>query len=91
MVKKQKYQMKVVPSSKKIKHGNRYNKNRLKMIKTSLNIPIRLSLHDFRKVMSVNPTESCLDCGTPLELTLAGQKKKPCHKCGAYRRKREYL
>jgi hypothetical protein len=25
--------------------------------------------------MSVNPTESCLDCGTPLELTLAGQKK----------------
>ncbi|HEY5735841.1 MAG TPA: hypothetical protein VIS47_04705 [Nitrosopumilus sp.] len=40
--------------------------------------------------MSINVTESCLDCGIPLELTLAGQKKKPCPKCGAYRRKREY-
>lgn len=50
-------------------------------------VPICLSLHRFRKSM---PTESCLDCGTPLEMTLPGQKKKPCHKCGAYRRKREY-
>lgn len=37
-----------------------------------------------------NPKESCLDCETPLELTITGQKKKPCPKCGAYRRKREF-
>jgi predicted RNA-binding Zn-ribbon protein involved in translation (DUF1610 family) len=61
------------------------------MIETIPIIPICLSSHNFRKFMSINPTESCLDCGTPLELTLAGQKKKPCPKCGAYRRKREYL
>ncbi|WP_281361109.1 hypothetical protein [Nitrosopumilus oxyclinae] len=40
--------------------------------------------------MSESISESCLDCGTPLELTIQGQKKKPCTKCGAYRRKREY-
>jgi predicted RNA-binding Zn-ribbon protein involved in translation (DUF1610 family) len=40
--------------------------------------------------MPTNVTESCLDCGTLLELTLAGEKKKPCPKCGVYRRKREY-
>ncbi|MGV7225625.1 MAG: hypothetical protein ACQ9CV_01720 [Nitrosopumilus sp.] len=40
--------------------------------------------------MSINATESCLDCGTSLELTPTGQKKKPCSKCGTYRRKREY-
>lgn len=40
--------------------------------------------------MSTNVSESCLDCGTSLELTLTGEKKKPCPKCGAYRRKREY-
>jgi len=40
--------------------------------------------------MSENATESCLDCQTPLEMTGPGEKKKPCPKCGAYRRKREY-
>ncbi|MGY5147332.1 MAG: hypothetical protein ACW9W4_04975 [Candidatus Nitrosopumilus sp. bin_7KS] len=40
--------------------------------------------------MSESISESCLDCGTPLELTIQGQKKKACTKCGAYRRKREY-
>jgi len=40
--------------------------------------------------MSTNISESCLDCGTPLDLTLSDEKKKPCPKCGAYRRKREY-
>ncbi len=40
--------------------------------------------------MSSKITESCLDCGTPLELTLPEEKKKPCPKCGTYRRKREY-
>ncbi|NNM03165.1 MAG: hypothetical protein HKP26_06370 [Nitrosopumilus sp.] len=42
------------------------------------------------KLMSENVKEFCLDCETALELTIDGQKKKPCPKCGAYRRKREY-
>ena len=50
---------------------------------------IYLSSHNIRELMS-NVTESCLDCQTPLEVTPAGEKKKACPKCGAFRRKREY-